>query len=60
MIIETKNNNDKIIWNDGKDIYNVIAIYEGQLEIKNIDLNTTVITNIYTKNEEIQKMMCKT
>ena len=55
VIIETKNNNDKIIWNDGKDIYNVIAIYEGQLEIKNIDLNTTVITNIYTKNEEITK-----
>lgn len=55
VVVNTKNDDDKIIWNDGKDIYNVIAIYEGQLEIKNIDLNTTVITNVYTKNEEITK-----
>ena len=61
MIIQNKNdvNNDQISWKTDKDVYKIIYLYEGKINVKQISktVKGTITTKYYGKTEVVQKVL---
>ncbi len=61
MIIQNKNdvNNDQISWKTDKDVYKIIYLYEGKINVKQISktVKGTITTKYYGKTDVVQKVL---
>ena len=59
--IQNKNdvNNDQISWKTDKDVYKIIYLYEGKINVKQISktVKGTITTKYYGKTDVVQKVL---